>query len=128
MYRKVAADQLAKFLSLISHPERIRIIEELNHRELDVTGLQKKLDISQSTTSRHLSLLKAQGIVVERKQGRRVFYHLSVPLLAGWLIAGLDIVKKQSSMEASVSKALFAAKKHWASQDQDVQDDNGGKA
>jgi DNA-binding transcriptional ArsR family regulator len=118
MYRKLAAEELAKFLSLISHPERIRIIEELNHGELDVTGIQERLEITQSTTSRHLSLLKAQGIVVERKEGRRVYYHLSVPPLASWLVAGLDIIGKKSvQKEVPLSKAFAAAKKLWASQE-----------
>lgn len=114
MYRKVAAEELAKFLSVISHPERIRIIEELHQGELDVSGIQEKLDLSQSTTSRHLSLLKAHHVVVERKEGRRVFYHLSVPLLSTWLIAGLDIIQKKSSQDIPLSKAFANAKKLWS--------------
>jgi len=115
MYRKVAASELAKFLSLISHPERILIIEELSHGELDVSGLQERLKISQATTSRHLSLLKAQNVVIERKEGRRVYYHLAVPLLSHWLISGLDIISKKAVQEKPLNKAFSVAKKLWTS-------------
>lgn len=115
MYRKVAAEELAKFLGVISHPERIRIIEELNQGELDVGGIQARLKLSQSTTSRHLSLLKAHHVVVERKEGRHVFYHLSVPLLSEWLISGLDIIQKKSSHDVPLSKVFSSAKKLWSS-------------
>lgn len=115
MYRKVAAEELARFLGVISHPERIRIIEELNQGELDVGGIQGRLKISQSTTSRHLSLLKAHHVVIERKEGRHVFYHLSVPLLSAWLISGLDIIQKKSSQDVPLSKVFSSAKKLWSS-------------
>ncbi|MEY4616841.1 MAG: HTH-type transcriptional repressor SmtB [Pseudomonadota bacterium] len=113
MYRKVAAAELAKLLSIISHPDRILIIEELNQGELDVTAIQERLKISQSTTSRHLAIMKAQNIVAERKEGRRVFYHLTVPVMAQWLIEGLDIIGKKTVQEKPLSKAFAAAKKMW---------------
>jgi DNA-binding transcriptional ArsR family regulator len=114
MYRKIAALELANFLGVIAHPERIRIIEELQGDELDVSTIQSRLGLAQASVSRHLALLKAQAIVVERKEGRRVFYHLSVPLLAKWLIAGLDIVGEKSQKEMAISQALSSAKELWA--------------
>lgn len=113
MYRRVAAGELAKLLSLISHPERILIIEELNRGELDVTTLQERLELSQATTSRHLSLLKAHNVVAERKEGRRVYYHLTVPLMSQWLIKGLDIIGQKTAHEKPLSRAFSAAKKMW---------------
>ncbi len=116
MYRKIAAEELATFLGAISHPERIRIIEELRHGELDVTSLQERLSIPQATVSRHLGLLKTQLVVTERKDGRRVFYRLTVPVLASWLISGLDIIGEKSNQGVPLSKAFDSAKKLWASQ------------
>lgn len=113
MYRRLAATELAKFLGVISHPHRILIIEELHHGELDVGEIQTRLNLSQSSTSRHLSVLKAHQVVVERKEGRHVFYHLSVPVLTNWLIDGLDIIGKKSSQGVPLNKAFSAAKKKW---------------
>jgi DNA-binding transcriptional ArsR family regulator len=114
MYRKLAAKELADLLGLISHPARIRIIEELVLEELDVTNLSSKLELTQSATSRHLSLLKAHNIVVMRKAGRNIYYHLSVPELASWLIRGLDIVEQKQIQNKSSNKAIREAKKIWS--------------
>ncbi len=113
MYRRIAAQELAKFLSAISHPERIRIIEELNKQELDVSTIHTRLELPQSAVSRHLGILKAQRIVGERKLGRQVFYQLLSPQLAHWLIGGLEILEEQSHNEVPLSKAFKSARKLW---------------
>lgn len=113
MYRKIAAQELANFLGIIAHPERVRIIEELQGGELDVTALQTLLDLRQSSVSRHLGLMKTNKIVAERKEGRRVYYHLSVPELSTWLVAGLDIVGEKDKTEVPMAKAFASAKKLW---------------
>jgi DNA-binding transcriptional ArsR family regulator len=113
MYRKIAAQELADFLGTISHPIRIRIIEELKDGELDVSSLQKILTENQSRISQNLSLLKAQRLVLERKEGRRVYYRLAQPVLAEWLIKGLDIISMKADTEKMLSKAILSAKKKW---------------
>ncbi len=114
MYRKIAAQELSNFLGVIAHPERIRIIEELHGGgEFDVTSLQVHLALAQSSVSRHLGLMKTNRIVAERKEGRRVYYHLAIPELATWLIAGLDIISEKGRAEVPMAKALSSAKKLW---------------
>jgi DNA-binding transcriptional ArsR family regulator len=114
MFRKIAANELATFLGIISHPARIRIVEELKNKELDVSTIQEVLDMSQSSVSQHLATLKAHKVLEERKEGRRVFYHLADPELAEWLIQGLDIVQRKSDQDKQISKALASAKKIWS--------------
>jgi DNA-binding transcriptional ArsR family regulator len=114
MYRKIAAQELAKFLGAIAHPDRIRIIEELQEKELDVSTLQARLGLAQASVSRHLGVLKTQRVVQERKAGRQVFYHLLAPILSQWLIEGLNILENQSREETSLSKAFRSAKKLWS--------------
>lgn len=114
MYRKMAAKELAGLMGLIAHPERIRIVEELSLGEMGVTDLYSKLELSQATTSRHLSLMKAHHILLERKLGRQVFYSLAVPELANWLIVGLDIIQQKSVEDKTTKKAIKEAKKLWS--------------
>ncbi len=113
MYRRIAAQELANFIGVIAHPDRIRIIEELNEGELDVTALQTRLDLPQSFVSRHLGLMKSNKIVGERKEGRRVYYHLSVPALAMWLLSGLDIIGEKDKTAVPMAKAFASAKRLW---------------
>ena len=114
MYRQLAAQELAQLLGLVSHPERIRIIEELVDGELDVTTIFSRLNVSQPSASRHLNLLKSQNLVTERREGRKVYYKLTVRELAVWLVAGLDIIQKKSSKSKSNTRALTAAKEFWS--------------
>jgi DNA-binding transcriptional ArsR family regulator len=114
MYKKIAAQELADFLGTISHPMRIRIIEELKDGELDVSSLQNILQENQSRISQNLSVLKAQRLVVERKEGRRVFYRLALPGMVQWLSKGFDILGKKARSEKLVLKAIDSAKKKWS--------------
>ena len=75
MYRKIASQELASFMQPLGHYVRIQIIEELRAGELDVSTLQKKIDLPQSTVSQHLAILKGHHLIKERKEGRRVFYN-----------------------------------------------------
>ncbi len=67
---------VGSFFDVLSHPDRIRIIGLLRSKEMDVNQLHESLGISQSRTSQHLKLLKFNGIVDERKEGKHVYYHL----------------------------------------------------
>ena len=76
----------------MAHPHRIRIVEELRRAELDVNTLQAILEISHSRVSQHLSVLRLNHVVLERRQGRHVFYRLKNLQLAHWLNAGKELL------------------------------------
>jgi DNA-binding transcriptional ArsR family regulator len=91
--REVVSRELGTLLGVLSHPHRIRIVEELRDGERDVQTLQRRLGIRQAGVSQHLSLLRAHRIVVERREGRHVYYHLVHPQIASWLMVGLQFVE-----------------------------------
>ncbi|HVJ08726.1 MAG TPA: metalloregulator ArsR/SmtB family transcription factor [Acidisarcina sp.] len=64
----------AEFFKALSHPLRIRILDELRNGEAGVNELSSRLDVEQSTLSQHLALLRARDLVVARKNGLNVFY------------------------------------------------------
>ena len=61
----------------IADPTRVRIIAALRVGELCVCELVDALEISQSTLSTHLQVLRQTGMVIPRKEGRWVYYSLS---------------------------------------------------
>ena len=61
----------------IADPTRVRIIAALRIGELCVCELVDALEISQSTLSTHLQVLRQTGTVIPRKEGRWVYYSLS---------------------------------------------------
>lgn len=114
-YRIVVSNKLAQLLNVLSHPIRIRIVEELRGQELTVSALKEILQISSAATSQQLSLLRAHGIVIENRQGRNVFYHLSKPDLADWLMDGLKFIDPDTSQVHTMATAIESARSAWGS-------------
>jgi ArsR family transcriptional regulator len=61
----------------IVDPSRVRIIAALRRGELCVCELVDALEISQSTLSGHLQVLRQTGLVTTRKDGRWIYYSLT---------------------------------------------------
>ena len=66
----------AKILKALSHPSRIFIVEKINENPHCVCELAELIGIDQSTTSKHLSILKNAGLLDDRKEGTTVYYSL----------------------------------------------------
>ena len=55
---------------------RLRIVALLSHGELCVCHLEEALRLSQPKVSRHLTTLRAAGVVEDRREGTWVYYRL----------------------------------------------------
>lgn len=113
-HRALVTKELAEFLGVLSHPHRIRIIEELRDGEHDVNSLQEALGISHSGVSQHLMTLRANRLVSERREGRRVFYQLRQPEIAAWLLDATRFLERGSDEANELRKAIGKARKEWA--------------
>jgi DNA-binding transcriptional ArsR family regulator len=71
----------AQFFKALSHPIRLRLLDALLTGESSVQGLQKALNIDQPIVSQQLARLRANGIVVSRKEGTTMFYAVTDPRL-----------------------------------------------
>ena len=111
--RLIVAQQLASILSVIAHTHRIRVIEALGARELDVQSITSALELPQATVSQHLAQLRSKGIVRSRRDGHHVFYRLSNPWLARWLVDGFALLELQTSGSDEVLAAAKIARKLW---------------
>ncbi len=64
-------------LRAISHPMRIAIIDLLSKgNKMSVTDIYKALDIEQATASHHLSILKNKGVLISKRDGKKIYYAL----------------------------------------------------
>ena len=61
----------------IAHPTRIEILNLLRDGERCVCEIYPALDIEQPNVSRHLAVLKNEGILSSRKEGLKVIYRVS---------------------------------------------------
>jgi DNA-binding transcriptional ArsR family regulator len=113
-HRVLVTKELADFLAVLSHPHRIRIIEELRDGEYDVKSLQTLLGISHSGVSQHLMVLRANRLVSERREGRQVFYRLCQPEIASWLMDATQFLEKESAMAEELREAIKKTRRAWA--------------
>jgi DNA-binding transcriptional ArsR family regulator len=114
-HRAVVAKELAGLLGVLSHPQRIRIIEELRDGERDVKSIQAALGISHSGVSQHLMQLRAHRLVSERRDGRQVFYHLRQPDLARWLTEAMRFIELDSIEAGQLRNAIKKTRAEWIS-------------
>jgi DNA-binding transcriptional ArsR family regulator len=111
--RAVVARELANVLGVLAHPHRVRIIQELRNGELDVNSLQEALEVSHSRVSQHLSVLRSHRLVVERREGRHVYYRLVHTEMARWLLDGLKFVAQEQNLEQEIRQAVDASRQMW---------------
>lgn len=69
--------QLEAALKAVADPTRTRILKLLEAGELCVCQIQAVLRFAPSTVSKHLSILKAAGLVDDRREGRWIYYTLT---------------------------------------------------
>ena len=112
-FRSYVTREFGALLGVLSHPNRLQIVEELNRGEMDVNALQGVLGISHSGVSQHLALLRAHRVGTERREGRRVIYRLRQPELATWLIDGLSFLEGASGEAEELRSAVESARAHW---------------
>ena len=65
---------LARVFYSLGDKTRLSIMALLADGEMNVTTLQHKLKLPQSSTSHHLNLLRIGGLVTTRRQGKQIFY------------------------------------------------------
>jgi DNA-binding transcriptional ArsR family regulator len=63
----------ADFLAALANPARLRILEHLRKGEASVGSLGKELQVPQPSVSKHLAILKQEGLVQSRQVGATVY-------------------------------------------------------
>lgn len=69
-------DLLSRIFKALGDPTRLKIIYALSHGTLNVSQLVELLDMSQSSISRQLRLLRSEKLVKDTRVGRKIYYSL----------------------------------------------------
>ncbi len=75
--RRTVLEQVAEALKVLAHPNRLRVLEALDGRELCVCDLAATLDVSMSTLSQQLRELRRLGAIEYRVSGKFAYYSLA---------------------------------------------------
>ena len=70
-------DQLTHLFQLLSDKTRLRILMLLADGEQNVSSLCQSLRLPQPTVSHHLGLLRIHNVILNRRDGKQVFYSLN---------------------------------------------------
>ena len=76
-----AAGAAVSALKLLANEDRLLLLCQLSHGEMCVSGLEERLDIRQPTLSQQLGILRSEGVVNTRRQGKNIFYRVADPAL-----------------------------------------------
>jgi ArsR family transcriptional regulator len=94
----------ADFCFALSDPSRILILYALGENPRNVTELTQELGLNQSTTSRHLKVLRERGLVQTVRSGTTVTYHLADHRLIQALDLLRNVMRDRLSYHASLIK------------------------
>lgn len=93
---------MADYIKALSHPTRLQILNLLRSGERCVCEIIPELNIEQSSVSRHLALLKKEGLLHSRKEGLKVIYWVPNPLIYEIIDRCSDSVRRIWQEKASI--------------------------
>lgn len=88
----------AAVFKALGHPARLQIVEELAAGERCVCDLVELVGLGWSAVSRHLTVLKAAGVLADEKRGLQVFYRLALPCVKSFTDC-LDAARRGERVE-----------------------------
>jgi ArsR family transcriptional regulator len=74
--RTAAVDAVAA-LKVLGNEDRLLLLCQLSQGEMCVSDLEEALDIRQPTLSQQLGVLRNEGVVATRRDGKRIFYSVA---------------------------------------------------
>jgi ArsR family transcriptional regulator len=98
--RKVATDDRAVFraqvrvLKALANESRLMIVDRLSRGECSAGDLTRLVGSDQTTVSKHLAVLRAHGIVDDRREGSAVIYRLVTPCVTNFFTCATQVLKE----------------------------------
>lgn len=74
---QAAADQASALLKVLSNPDRLLLLCQMTQGEFPVGELETLTGIRQPTLSQQLTVLRGEGLVSTRREGKQIFYSIA---------------------------------------------------
>jgi DNA-binding transcriptional ArsR family regulator len=74
-----AAGKAVGALKVLANEDRLLLLCQLSQGEMSVSELEEALEIHQPTLSQQLGVLRTEGVVDTRRDGKRIFYSVADP-------------------------------------------------
>lgn len=76
---RTAAGHATAMLAALANQDRLLLLCQLSQGEKSVGELEELLDIRQPTLSQQLGVLRTEGLVSTRRDGKRIYYSVADP-------------------------------------------------
>ena len=73
------AAQASQLLKALSHPDRLMLLCRLAEGERSVSELEPLVEVYQPSLSQQLGILRREGLVSSRREGKQMFYQVANP-------------------------------------------------
>jgi len=83
----------ARVLKALANESRLKIVDRLSRGECSVGELTELVGSDPSTVSKHLALLRAHGIVQDRREGTTVYYTLLTPCVMNFFACASQVLR-----------------------------------
>ena len=74
---RAGAQQACALMKVLANPERLLLLCELAEGERNVGELEQALGIVQPTLSQQLAVLRTEGLVSTRRDGKSIYYQIA---------------------------------------------------
>jgi len=88
--------QQARILKALANESRLKIVDRLSRGECSVGELTEIVGSDRTTVSKHLAVLRAHGIVNDRRDGNVVYYTLLTPCVMNFFGCVTQIMKERA--------------------------------
>ena len=86
----------ARVLKVLANESRLKIVDRLAKGECSVGELTGLIGSDQSTVSKHLAVLRAHDIVLDRREGNVVYYKLLMPCVLNFFSCAMQVLKERA--------------------------------
>ncbi len=83
----------AQILKALAHESRLKIVHRLADGERSVGELTEYVGSDRTTVSKHLAILRAHGIVDDRREGNMVYYRLLTPCVLSFFSCATQVIQ-----------------------------------
>lgn len=84
----------ARVLKALANDSRLMIVDRLSRGECTAGELTQLVGSDQTTVSKHLAVLRAHGIVEDRREGSSVVYRLLTPCIMNFFSCATQVLKE----------------------------------
>ncbi len=95
----------ADIMKALAHATRLYILDVLSKEdEVCVGDLTSLIGADTSTVSKHLSVLRAAGLITDEKRGSQVFYKIRVPCVLNFFECAETVIRKNAAEQVKLMR------------------------